>query len=111
MFVAIYEFEIKEGFEEKFKSSWLKVTQGIYSECASLGSRLHTTDKPNILIAYAQWPNKDTWCNSEIQGDVIKAEREKMRDCIVSSKTVYEMDTVEDYLQDQVYAVEQGPEK
>ncbi|WP_409126676.1 hypothetical protein [Vibrio parahaemolyticus] len=50
MFIAIYEFEIKDGMEASFREAWLEVTKVIYQKCGSFGSRLHTSDKPNVLV-------------------------------------------------------------
>ncbi|GAB2196984.1 hypothetical protein [Sessilibacter sp. MAH4] len=99
MFIAVYEFEVIEGKEEVFRQYWLKTTQGIYQECGSLGSRLHKTNKLNIYVGYAQWPSKEIWNNGNLTGEDYLAARNEMRKCLVSSKTIYEMQVTDDYLQ------------
>jgi len=107
MFVAVYEFEIKDGKDNEFRASWFKLTQGIYRECGSLGSRLHTTEKQNVFIAYAQWPDKETWQKNIgvhlgiHSTEYIKA-RTDMQACLVSCKTLYKLEVLVDYLQQTV---------
>ena len=99
MFVAVYEFEIKEGAETSFREAWLEVTKAIYEHCGSFGSRLHTSDKPNILVGYAQWPDRETWEKDRpVIDEKYHRARKQMLDCLVQSKTVYELEVSDDYL-------------
>lgn len=100
MFIAIYDFKIKEGMEEQFRTSWLKTTEGIYKEFGSIGSRLHATEKGNVFIGYAQWPSKEQWekDNGDLSEEYALA-RQSMRDCIEASSTLYELEVTDDYLQ------------
>lgn len=103
MFIAVYEFEIKEGTEVSFRNSWLEVTKAIYKNCGSYGSRLHTSDKPNILVGYAQWPSREQWEKiSDLTDEGYQRARNEMRSCLVQSKTVYELEVCDDYLQTSV---------
>ena len=99
MFVAVYEFEIKEGAETSFREAWLEVTKAIYEHCGSFGSRLPTSDKPNILVGYAQWPDRETWEKDRpVIDEKYHRARKQMLDCLVQSKTVYELEVSDDYL-------------
>lgn len=103
MFIAVYEFEIKEGTETSFRAAWLEVTKAIYKSCGSFGSRLHTSDKSNVLVGYAQWPSREQWEQiSDLDDESYQRARKEMRNCLVKSKTVYELDVCEDYLQTSV---------
>ena len=100
MFIAVYEFEIKEGTESLFRRAWLEVTKSIYQNCGSFGSRLHTSERPNILVGYAQWPSKAQWEKDHQLTDALyQKARNEMRDCLVHSKTVYKLEVCDDYLQ------------
>lgn len=100
MFIAVYEFKIKEGTEAVFREAWLEVTKDIYEHCGSFGSRLHTSDKPNILVGYAQWPSRDQWeKDNELTDELHQKARNEMRNCLVQSKTVYKLEVMDDYLQ------------
>jgi quinol monooxygenase YgiN len=99
VFIALYEFEVVQGKEDDFRQHWLKTTQGIYRECGSLGSRLHKTSKSNIYVGYAQWPIQEVWSNGELTDDEYLVARSRMSECLVSSKTIYEMEVTDDYLQ------------
>ncbi|MGP8305040.1 antibiotic biosynthesis monooxygenase family protein [Vibrio sp. YIC-376] len=100
MFIAVYEFEIKAGTEAAFRDAWLEVTKAIYQHCGSFGSRLHISDKPNILVGYAQWPSREQWeQDNELTDALYQRARNEMRACLVKSKTVYKLEVCDDYLQ------------
>ncbi len=104
MFVVMYEFIVKQGKEEQFRTSWLKTTEGIYKEFGSIGSRLHATEKENVFIGYAQWPSREQW--EKDKGDLspeYSQARQTMRDCIESSGTLYELEVTDDYLQSRCF--------
>jgi len=101
MFIVIYEFIVKEGFEEQFLSAWTKTTQGIYLFRGSLGSRLHR-EKNGKFIAYAQWPDEATFRNGpnvEMNNEYEK-QRKKMNESLnfESTKILCEMEVEIDYL-------------
>lgn len=99
MFVAVYEFHIKEGTENSFKKAWIEVTKSIYKDCGSFGSRLHTSEQQNILVGYAQWPSKEQWEKGHSFTDYLTLESRKiMSDCLIESKTVYKLEVAEDFL-------------
>lgn len=107
MFIAVYEFKIREGMEQQFRGAWLQVTKAIYKHCGSYGSRLHTTENKNILVGYAQWPDKHQWQKNHNITDVEYIEGRKiMKECLVTSETRYEMQVSDDYLQSSLYTVE-----
>ncbi len=60
MLAVILEFDILEGKEDEFREAWSEVTKFIYQNFGSLGSRLHKS-KTGKFIAYAQWPDKETY--------------------------------------------------
>ncbi|MCW8090493.1 antibiotic biosynthesis monooxygenase family protein [Alteromonas sp. ASW11-130] len=101
MFVVMFEFVVKAGCEEQFLSAWPKTTQGIFLFKGSLGSRLHR-DKNGSFIAYAQWPDEETYRHaSEIEMSTeYEKQRQLMRESLnlESTKTLYEMEVEIDYL-------------
>ncbi len=100
MFIAVYEFEIKPGTEASFRKAWFEVTKAIYQYCGSFGSRLHISDKPNILVGYAQWPNREQWDKvHELTDASYQKARREMQNCLVQTKTVYKLEVSDDYLQ------------
>ncbi len=100
MFVAIYEFQLKSGSEVSFRESWLKLTQCIFQQNGSLGSRLHKLDEDRF-VAYAQWPDRQSWESSREKGLNEEGEisRRQMWETLEAASTVYELDLVNDYLQ------------
>jgi heme-degrading monooxygenase HmoA len=98
MFAVIYQFNLKEYRESEFKGSWKQLTQLIYEYEGSLGSRLHKLNDTSY-IAYAQWPDRDTWKNSGNNlPDSANRARKSMRDCCTEIATLYELDCTEDLL-------------
>lgn len=100
MFIAVYEFEIKEGTEALFRQAWLGVTQALYQHGGSLGSRLHTSSTPNLLVGYAQWPSREQWeKDKDLNDPNYTNARRDMHNCLLQSKTVYQLEVCDDYLQ------------
>ena len=62
-FTVIYSFKIFDGREDDFINSWTELTKLIYEFEGSYGSRLHKAND-NLFIAYAQWPDKETYIHS-----------------------------------------------
>lgn len=104
----MFEFVVKEGYKDQFLSTWAKTTQGIYLFKGSLGSRLHI-DKNGAFIAYAQWPDEDTYrkaSNIDMSPEYEK-QRNLMHDSLnlKATKVLYEMEVEVDYLHRKVFAV------
>ncbi len=100
MFIALYQFSVKTGHEHAFRKAWLELTQGIYQQRGSLGSRLHR-EVNGKYIGYAQWPSRSVWENADdIQLDErYRAARDRMRATLLADETLFEMDVTDDYLQ------------
>lgn len=60
MFVVLYKFQVIEGLEKDFENEWKKLTYAFMEHAGGLGSRLHK-NTGDIYIAYAQWPDQDSW--------------------------------------------------
>ena len=60
MFIALYRWRLKEGREERFREGWRRLTEDIYRQHGSHGSRLHRAED-GTWVAYAQWPDKRAW--------------------------------------------------
>ncbi|MCF6442929.1 antibiotic biosynthesis monooxygenase [Pseudoalteromonas luteoviolacea] len=108
MFVVMFEFVVQEGFEEQFIKAWPSVTQGIYLFKGSLGSRLHKNVNGEY-IAYAQWPDKQTWeASSEIEmSPDYEMHRDSMQESLnlESTRVLYQMEVEIDYLQRRKFAL------
>lgn len=98
MFSVIYSFQAKEGFEETFESAWKELTILFLDFAGGLGSRLHKSEG-NQYIAYAQWPDEETWevANSKLPDDASKI-REAMRNAIEKIEILYKLNVVDDLL-------------
>lgn len=102
MLVALYEFKIKENMNAQFEKNWALFTDAIYRCKGSQGSRLHTTKTKNTYVAYAQWPDEDTYFSDGPDGEpYTEAEliaREKMREAVQESKVLHMMNVLDDRL-------------
>lgn len=107
MFIAIYEFDVKDGMEQEFVAAWLEVTKGIYQHYGSYGSRLQK-DKSGKYVGYAQWPDEETWARNWTSDTILNRAGKTMWSCLNSSKTVYEAEVVSDYLQPGLYEYKHG---
>ena len=94
MFVAVYSFNVKPGMEEQFQQAWAVRTREIIEASGSFGSRLHRNEDGTV-VAYAQWPSRAAWENAAAaETDA----RERMREAMESSETVYCLEVLEDLL-------------
>ena len=98
MFTVIYKFKLKENKIQQFEENWSELTKLIYKHQGSLGSRLHKSDRCNY-IAYAQWPDKETW-ESEWNNmpEHSKEISRKMKEACEERETLFELEVVEDLL-------------
>ncbi|MCB9230314.1 MAG: antibiotic biosynthesis monooxygenase [Bacteroidia bacterium] len=98
LFSVIYSFVVKPGHSEAFEQAWKGMTELIFAHEGSLGSRLHLAGDLHY-IAYAQWPDRQTWEN---YGDKLppkaKEYSQAMRDACEKIDTLFKLDLVEDLL-------------
>lgn len=100
MFAVIYKFEVKPDKTKEFIQGWEGLTKIIRKHCGGLGSRLHQSDIPNEYIAYAQWPDEETWKNpskNNLPSDTDHF-RQLMDDSLVKSETIHKMLLTSDLL-------------
>ncbi|WP_437370463.1 antibiotic biosynthesis monooxygenase family protein [Maribacter litoralis] len=103
MFVVIYQFDVVENKDDNFIKAWKRFTESIYQYEGSLGSRLHK-NKDGKYIAYAQWPNRETWSNSGNKlPDKAKEEGIVMREYCLNVQVLFELDGIEDLLRDTIW--------
>jgi quinol monooxygenase YgiN len=86
MFCAVYQWQVKVGMEEQFRQTWRTITEAIFAQNGSLGSRLHQNED-GTFVAYAQWPSRDLWAaNAPTLGvDLARQERDA---CLVEGTAV-----------------------
>ena len=95
MFCVIYSFMVKPSLNDQFEQSWRDLTNIIYKNAGSLGSRLHR-DGNNEYIAYAQWPDKELWKNASAKlPEESKNISQLMKDSCEKIETLYELDVID----------------
>tara|TARA_R110000765_G_scaffold222003_1_gene326097 strand:- start:20786 stop:21091 length:306 start_codon:yes stop_codon:yes gene_type:complete len=98
MYAIIYKFNVIEGHENDFEIAWEKLTEAFMTYSGGLGSRLHK-DKEGYYIAYAQWPDRETWKKA---GSKLPKNTEKwikaMKDSSEGTEILYELDVMNDLL-------------
>lgn len=101
MFCIAYEFRIKPGQDEIFKTSWAAWTDAIHRVRGSLGSRLHTTMNEGVYVGYAQWPSREIYQTppdeSHFTADELRA-RDAMNAAIASANVMHMMTVIDDRL-------------
>jgi quinol monooxygenase YgiN len=97
MFIALYRWKLKPEKENQFREAWSQVTLAIRDKCGSLGSRLHRSED-GTWVAYAQWPNKESWQSERPLDDSAVAARQRMRDAVEESLPSLYLTVSDDYL-------------
>ena len=86
MFCVVYQWKVKAGKEEQFRQTWRTITEAIFKQHGTYGSRLHESDK-GTWIAYAQWPNQESWQHvAETLG--VDLARERQSECLLEAVEV-----------------------
>lgn len=98
MHAIIYKFNVIEGHENDFEIAWKKLTKAFMAYSSGLGSRLHKDSEGNY-IAYAHWPDRETWKKA---GSKFPKNTEKfikaMKNNSESTEILYQMDVMNDLL-------------
>lgn len=103
MFVAVYYFKTKAGKTDQFIKAWEELTKLIYQFENSLGSRIHKKSE-NEFIAYAQWPDKETWSNSGAKlPDSANEFRTMMKEACIEIRTEHELEMLSDLLKSNTF--------
>jgi hypothetical protein len=109
MFCVLYKFTVKPGYQDHFRFHWSAVTQWLYHNAGSLGSRLHRASTGEN-IAYAQWQTRVQWEQQRERSDTgLHQQRQAMRGACTDIQVLYELDVVDDWLRGEVYGVEECP--
>lgn len=100
MFYVVYEFIVEPEKGNEFKKIWHELTIEIRDKSKGLGSRLHKAlNRPNCWIAYAQWPDKETWKNHAPLNISSQAKLTKhMKAICADIKTVYQLEAIDDLI-------------
>lgn len=106
-FAVIYRWRLKPGTESSFVAAWEAVTRSIRRDHGGLGSRLHLADDGTIL-AYAQWPDRESWDALQSAPATDPAASSAMRACIRERLEPILLESLSDLL---VTAAAPGPAK
>ncbi len=102
MFTVSYNFIIHPNKHAEFEEAWKQVTQLIYKNCGSLGSRLYKSGE-HSYFGIAQWPNKTTWETADAAPFDTKGWRTKMRECCERIETLNELELIHDLWMETVF--------
>lgn len=98
MFVVVYRWRLRPGFEDSHRAGWRAVTASIRRVHATGGSRLHR-DADGTYIAYAVWPDEATYERARAAPSAASAaDRALMREGIEGEVEVLHRMTVLDDL-------------
>ena len=96
-FAVIYRWRLHAGKEDQFRQAWESVTLALRKKRGALGSRLHRSDE-GTWIAYAQWPDRETWEKSRELGPLDAAMASRMKEAITESMPPILLEPVCDHL-------------
>lgn len=96
MMIALYRWNIREGFEQQFIDAWSQITLYYRENHGSLGSRLHR-GSDGLYYGYAQWPSAEARFAAFENGTEHPA-RPSMVDAIEESFPEVLLDVAADYL-------------
>ena len=96
-FAVIYRWRLAAGKEDQFRAAWERVTVALLAHRGALGSRLHRTDD-GTWLAYAQWPDRDSWQRSRDAEPIDPESLEQMRDAVEESFEPILLQPVADHL-------------
>ncbi|MEX0360471.1 MAG: antibiotic biosynthesis monooxygenase [Allomuricauda sp.] len=98
MYAVIYQFKVVKGLEDDFIWAWKQLTKAFVAHSGGLGSRLHK-DGTGLYIAYAQWPNKESWQTAkEKLPESAMAYITEMERCCKDKSVLYQMSVENDLL-------------
>lgn len=103
MLIVIYRWRLKEGKEAVFRQGWCETTEAIYRMRGSLGSRLHRAED-GTWVAYAQWPDEETWRKAREAGTVNETAAQKMREGSAELISEERLHVVDDLLRVESYS-------
>jgi heme-degrading monooxygenase HmoA len=110
LFVAIYCWHVKPGMEDQFREGWRRVSEILYRDHGSLGSRLHR-NYDGTWFAYAQWPDRKHWERArEAHPDSANEGLQMMRGSVETpgdlDSPTFRLVVTDDFLQDMAYSIE-----
>ncbi len=97
MVVYLYKWKLIPSKEKQFIEAWSYVTKELRTNCRSLGSRLHKGDD-GLYYGYAQWPDRDTRDQANLNHPEIDAARKQMKDAIEQSYPDIVLNPTADFL-------------
>jgi len=102
MFIALYQWKVKEGHEKNFLEGWHRRTEEIYQHCCSFGSRLHKSED-GTRVAYAQWPDRKTYDEAQSIPVVDTEARRMFRESIEEAYPDIYMNVIDDLLKAEIF--------
>lgn len=96
-FAVIYQWRLKPGMEEQFRSAWEELTELLKQKRGARGSRLHRTDY-GTLVAYAQWPDQPAWERSCSLHTLDENLSKRMLDAVEETWSPMFLTTISDHL-------------
>ena len=97
MFIALYRWSLKQGQEDRFREGWRRLTEEIYRQRGSHGSRLHRAED-GAWVAYAQWPDRQAWAAAHGTEPMDGEASKMMRESVETSHPPILMEVVDDLL-------------
>lgn len=96
-FVVMYRWRVDPDREGLFISTWEALTHAIREKRGGMGSRLHRNEEGHF-VAYAQWPDRDAWEQSQAKASADPEVSDAMKDTVLETFPPVLLDPVRDLL-------------
>ena len=96
-FAVVYRWRVAADRHEKSRVAWDELAEAIRRERGGLGSRLHR-NPAGEFVAYAQWPDRETWQRAQALPSPLPEVSERMRGLIVERFAPLELEVDDDRL-------------
>lgn len=98
MFVVLYRWRVKLGFEQQFVENWSAISSRLREKYDSLGSRLHR-GSDGIWYSYAQWKSAEQREQAfASEAGKFNEASEKRKEAIEENFPEILLETISDYL-------------
>jgi heme-degrading monooxygenase HmoA len=96
-FAVLYRWRLHPGMEDSFVQAWSRISELLFTQRGSLGSRLHRGDD-GLWYSYAQWPSAQARSQAFQAGSVDPQASQQMRAAIAEELPDIVLESCADFM-------------
>lgn len=96
-FAVLYRWKLRPGSEASFIAAWSRISELLFTQRGSLGSRLHR-GSDGLWYSYAQWPSAQARSTAFAAGPVDPEALKEMRAAIAEELPEVVLESVADFM-------------